>query len=127
MTTKSTNLTPLEQKQYVESYKKTQKRMNFNGEHYLTIFKNGVEQYGTHKKELDDYFETSKENGTITLTWFLKSKEIQLKMKHNELMAITFAALFLECIIWDYAAVNTSQGLTEEYLEPVTKLDLYEI
>ena len=127
MTTKSRNLTSLEQKRYVQSYKDSMKRMNFNGNNYLTIFKNAVEQYNTHKKEFDDYFETSKKNGTIALAWFLKSKEIELKMKHNELIAITFAAMFLECIIWDYAAVNTSQSLTKNFLSKISLLGKWKV
>ncbi len=127
MTTKSRNLTSADQKRYVQSYKDSMKRMNFNGNNYLTIFKNAVKQYHTHKKKLDDYFETSKKNGTITLTWFLKSKEIELKMKHDELMAITFAALFLECLIWDYAAVNTSQSFTEDYLSQISLLGKWQV
>ena len=101
--------------------------MNFNGGYYLTIFTNAVKQYATHKKEAEDLFETSKKNGTIVLTWFLKHEEIELKMKHNEFIAITFAAMFLECIIWDYAAVNTSQNLMEDYLCTLSLLGKWKV
>ena len=121
MTAKSNDLTKSDQKLYVESYKASAKRMNFNGNEYLTILTDAVKQYGTHKKEAKDLFETSKKNGTTTLIWFLKHKEIELKMKQNELIAITFAAMFLESVIWDYAAINTSQNLAKEHL---SKLDL---
>ena len=127
MTTKSRNLTGPEQKQYLESYKRTYKRINFNAGHYLTIFANAAKQYATHEKEAKDLFETSKKNGTIALTWFLKHQEIELKMKHNELVAITFAAMFLECIIWDYAAVNTSQNLIEDYLCKLSLLGKWKV
>jgi len=127
MTTKSRDLTIPDQKRYVESYKTSMKRMNFNGNNYLSIFINAVKQYKAHKKELDDYFETSKKNGTIALTWFLKSKTIERKMEHNELIAITFAAMFLECIIWDYAAVNTSQNFTEDSLHNISLLGKWKV
>lgn len=38
-------------------------------------------------------------------------------MKHNELIIITFAAMYLECVIWDYAATNFSKKYIETYLE----------
>jgi len=108
-----------EEKEYVKSYKHSVKRMNFNGGYYLTIFYNAVKQYEVLKKEGDDLFETAKYKGMITLEWYLQNEKIELKKKHNKLIAITFAAMFLECIIWDYAAVNTSQNLTEEYLSDI--------
>ena len=107
-----------EEKEYIKVYKRLMKRMNFNGEHYLTIFSKAAKQYEVLKKETEDLFEKSKKNGTIVtaLTWLEQEEIIRPKMKHNELIAITFAVMFLECLIWDYAAVKTSQSLTEDYL-----------
>lgn len=101
--------------------------MNFNGLCYLTIFTDAVKQYNEHKKDTEYLFETSKKDGTTTLTWYLKHEKIELKMKQNEFIAVTFAAMFLECIIWDYAAVNTSQNFTETYLEKINLLGKWQV
>ena len=127
MTAKLSNLTKLEQQRYVEILKKSQKRMNFNGSYYLTIFKDAVKQYDELTKRAEVLFETSKKDGTIGLTWYLKHAEIVDKMKLNEFIAVTFAAMFLECIIWDYAAVNTSQNFTETYLEKINLLGKWQV
>jgi len=117
MTTKSGYFISPEQKQeVVDSYKHAYKRMNFNGEIYFSIFNNAVKQYEVHKKEAEDLFGTGGKTGMIAVEWFLQNLKIEHKMQQNELIAITFAAMFLECIIWDYAAANTSQSLTEDSL-----------
>lgn len=128
MTTKSRNFINKEQeKEYVEYYKRSVKRMNFNGGYYLNIFNKAVKQYAFHKKETEDLFETGKKTGMITLEWYLEDQKIRPKMKHNELIAITFAAMFLECIIWDYAAVNTSQSLTEDFLSNISLVGKWKV
>ena len=117
MTYKSKNIISPEQKQeVVDSYKHAYKRMNFNGAIYFIIFNNAIEQYEVHKKEVEDLFGTGgkTEPGMSAFKWFVQKLEIELKMQQNELIAITFAVMFLECIIWDYAAVNTSRNLTED-------------
>jgi hypothetical protein len=38
-------------------------------------------------------------------------------MKHNKLIIITFAAMYLECVIWDYAASNFGKTYIKTYLE----------
>ncbi len=48
-------------------------------------------------------------------------------MKHNELIAITFAAMLLECIIWDYAEINTSQSLTEDSLGDISLIGKWKV
>ncbi len=116
-----------EEKEYVKVYKHSVKRMNFNGGYYLTIFSNAVKQYYLHKKEIEDLFETAKKTGMNRPEWYLEDLKIRPKMKHNELIAITFAAMFLECIIWDYAAVNTSQSLTEDFLGSISLIGKWKI
>ena len=65
--------------------------------------------------------------GMSAVKWYVQKPAIELKMKQNELIAITFAAMFLECIIWDYAAVNTSQNLTEGYLSDIGLIGKWKI
>lgn len=127
MTTKSYNLPKSEQKQYVESYKALAKRMNFNGNEYLTIFADAAKQYKAYEKQIEDLFETCKRNGTTSLEWYIQHQEIDIKMKREELIAITFAVMFLECFIWDYAAVNTSQKFAECYLEKINLLGKWKV
>lgn len=127
MTDTLSKLNKIEQKKYVESYKAMMKRMNFNGNEYFFILSEAAKKYKTYEKEADDLFETCKKNGTSTLTWYLKDLEIIRKMKHEEFIAVTFAAMFLECIIWDYAAVNTSQSLIEDYLSKINLIGKWKI
>lgn len=127
MTFKSSNLTRREQQEYVKYYKNTYKRMNFNGGYYSTIFMNAVKQYKAKQKETEEFYETSKKNGMTALEWYLKNSEIELEKKHNEFVAITFAAMFLECIIWDYAAVNTSQNFAEDALGNMNLLNKWKV
>ncbi len=116
-----------EEKEYVKSYKHSVKRMNFNGGYYLTIFKDAVKQYEVHKKEAEDLFETNKKLRMTVLQLYAQNEYLKRKMKHHELIAITFATMFLECIIWDYAAVNTSQNLTEDFLGCINLLGKWKI
>ena len=128
MTTKSRYFISPEQKQeVVDSYKHAYKRMNFNGAIYFSIFNNAVKQYGVHKKEAADLFGTGGKTGMIAVEWYIQNLKIELKMQQNELIAITFAAMFLECIIWDYAAVNTSQSLAEDSLGNIGLLDKWRV
>ncbi len=128
MTYKSKNIISPEQKQeVVDSYKHAYKRMNFNGAIYFSIFNNAVKQYEVHKKETEELFGTGGKTGMDAVDWYIQNLKIELKMQQNELIAITFAAMFLECIIWDYAAVNTSQNLTEEYLSSLKLIGKWKI
>ena len=82
MTAKSRYFINKEQeKEYVEYYKCSVKRMNFNGGYYLTIFENAVKHYALHEKEIEDSFETGKKTGMTGLEWYLEAEKIQLKMK----------------------------------------------
>ncbi len=118
-----------EEKKYVETYKRIYKRMNFNGAIYLSIFNNAVKQYEVHKKEAEDLFGSVGKTGMgmSAVKWYVQKPAIELKMKQNELIAITFAAMFLECIIWDYAAVNTSQSLAKKSLDKISLIGKWRI
>ena len=128
MTTKSRNFISPEQKQeVVDSYKHAFQRMNFNGGIYFSIFNNAVKQYEVHKKETEELFGTGRKTGMIAVEWVVQKLKRELKMQQNELIAITFAVMFLECIIWDYAAVNTSQSLTEDSLGNISLIGKWKV
>lgn len=108
-------LTSSKKKQAVENYKKIFKRINFNGGLYFNILKKNLDEYIKHEKQVE------KEHKKGAVFSILGGNKFRYKMQHNEVVVIAFAAMFLECIIWDYAAVNTSQTFAEHALG---KIDL---
>jgi len=88
-------------------------RFNFNGSLYLSMTVEALERYKKVEIELGKVEKTVKQ--------YNKEFSLREEMKKNHIIVITFAAMFLESAIWDYAAINTSQNLAEEHL---SKLDL---
>ncbi|MGD8785921.1 MAG: hypothetical protein PVJ60_00730 [Phycisphaerales bacterium] len=111
----------------VEYYKEFVRRMNFYGMYYITISNNAVKQYQALEKEAEDLSETAKKTKMNWGKYLAESNRIGIEKKNNELISITFAAMFLECVIWDYSAVNTSQGLTKDYLENLSLVGKWKV
>lgn len=112
---------------FVEFYKDAIKRKNFNGNIYLDIFKRAGDQYIDYKKQSEDLLVERKKNKMTKLELLNKTTRIYDEMQRHELIAITFAAMFLECLIWDYAAVNTSKNMTEDYLGKISLLGKWHV
>ena len=94
-------LTTDEKKQIVNDYKKYFKRAYFNGYLYLDIL----------KKSLNEYMECNKKSERIYRSinvkeWNFEYFGLKNRMKCYETIVITFAAMFLEYLIWDYARIN---------------------
>ncbi len=114
-------LNAAQKKEYMEGAKKYFNRINFEGGTYYRIFNEAYVDYLAN--ELIS-LRASKDKGKKTKSWldlFAEQENNRQNMRKNCLVAITFAAMFLESVIWDYAAINTSQNLTEEHL---SKIDL---
>lgn len=110
-------------KKFMESLKKSTKRINFEGDTYYTIFNEAYVGYLANVI-ISAKLEGSKDKRKKTEDWlylFAKQQATRQLMRRHNLVAISFATMFLESIIWDYAAINTSQNLAKEHL---SKLDL---
>ena len=113
--------TAKEKKEIVQYYKSHLKRINFNGHLYLDIIKKNIEEYLDSKQQ---YEEADNEG---SLEFMPKKDNFKSQMEHKELTVITFAAMFLECLIWDYAAVNTSQTFAENSLGKLNLLAKWKV
>ncbi len=114
-------LNAAQKKEYMEGAKKYFNRINFEGGTYYRIFN---EAYVDYLANEIISLRASKEKGKKTKSWpelFVEQENNRQHMRKNCLVAITFAAMFLESVIWDYAAINTSQNLAKEHL---SKIDL---
>lgn len=108
---------------FMEVIKKISQRLNFEGDTYYRIFVEAHTNYLANALTLAK-LETSEQNTEETESQIELLAEQELTrqaMRRHRLVAITFATMFLESVIWDYAAVNTSQNLAKEHLN---KLDL---
>lgn len=114
-------LTFAEKKRIVENYKNIFIRPGFNGGLYFNILKINLEEHTKCEKKVKESYKKS------FILEFLTRQKMKYKMQHYELVTITFAAMFLECLIWDYAAVNTSQKLAEESLGKIGLLAKWKV
>jgi len=116
-------LSNAQKKEYMEGAKKYFKRINFEGDTYYTIFNEAYVGYLANQL-ISAELGANKDKRKKTEDWldlFAKREENRQHMRKDCLVAITFATMFLESVIWDYAAINTSQNLAKEHL---SKLDL---
>ncbi len=111
-----------QKKEYMEGVKTFKKRINFEGDTYYTIFNEA--QVGCLIHKIISYEREIKKSKEKTSKHWLKlvieQEKEYMHQRKNYFVAVAFAAMFLESVIWDYAAMNTSQNLTEEHL---SKLD----
>ena len=114
-------LTSAKKKEIVENYKKTFIRPGFNGGLYFNILKINLEEYAKHEKQREEAYKKG-----FPLEIIVRHR-IQYKMQPYELVTITFAAMFLECLIWDYAAVNTTQKMAKDYLGKMSLIGKWEV
>ncbi len=115
-------LTSDEKKQIVEKYKKMFERANFNGYLYLDIIRQNRKAYikcNNDSRNID-------RNPNVK-DWFMDYYKLKNKMQNAEPIIITFAAMFLECLIWDYAAVNTTQKMAKDYLGKMSLIGKWEV
>lgn len=114
-------LTSAKKKEIVENYKKIFIRPGFNAGLYFNTLKITLVEYIKYEKQIE---EQCKDNPILSI---LVGNKIRYKMQHSELVVITFAAMFLECLIWDYAAVNTSQKMAKDYLGKMSLIGKWEV
>ena len=112
-----------EKKQIVENYKKMFKRANFNGYLYLAILKNNLNEYIECKNNSDALYRSIINTGE----WLSKYYKLKNKMQNAEPIIIAFATMFLECLIWDYLAVNTTQKIAKDYLGKMSLIGKWEV
>ena len=114
-----------QKKQYVEHFKKDNQRINFNGEVYFELLKENYFDYVEYKRRAEKLFNEVMANDNMTaLEWNVQNQEFIFKMNHNGLITITFAAMFLECLIWDYAVIN---GISKKKLGGMGALKKWEV
>ncbi len=116
-------LNATQKKEYMEGVKSFLKRINFEGDTFYSIFSfaHTMHMAGTinkYKREIEKSKETKPKHW---LDLLIEQEEERMHRRTDYSVAITFAAMFLESVIWDYAAVNTSQNLAKDHL---SKLDL---
>lgn len=113
----------MQKKEYMEGVKTFLKRINFEGNTYYTIFNEAYT--GCLINTLISYErEIKKSKGKKSKHWLkllIEQEKERMHQRKNYFVAVAFAAMFLESVIWDYAAINTSQNLAKEHL---SKLDL---
>lgn len=115
-------LTTDEKKKIVNDYKKYCKRAYFNGYLYLAILKNSLNEYINCNEESKELYK-----GVEIKELISDYSELKNKIKHNEIIAIICAAMFLECLIWDYSAVNVSQTFTKDALGKMNLLAKWKV
>lgn len=107
---------------FLGEYKKVKPRINFNGGTYLEIVQMNLALYNNQCQNLELLKGKTQKEGSFVETVAL-SKLIQ----QSHLTVITFATMFLECVIWDYSATNTSQLLTEKALGKMSLLGKWQV
>lgn len=83
-------------------------RIKFNGVMYQKIIKDNYELYLKYEKQYEELQKTNPSYYDCE-----KSNELRFKNIRYELIVITFAGMFLECLIWDYAVTNSSISKTK--------------
>jgi hypothetical protein len=94
-------------------------RIGFDGLLYFEICGRACAIINQKRQELQKLKDSKPKNGKLRM-YGVEELGILDDIRKNECVAITFAAMCLEACIWDYAACNTSQKYTKNYLE---KLD----
>lgn len=116
-------LNAIQKKEYMEGVKTFNKRINFEGNTYYRIFDEACGDYLIN--ELISYESENKKSKEKKSKHWLKllieQEEERMHQRKHYFVAVAFAAMFLESVIWDYAAINTSQNLAKDHL---SKLDL---
>jgi len=107
---------------FVDEYKKAMPRINFNGKTYFEIVKMNLILYNNNCQNMELLKEKTQKKDL-----FVETVALSTGIQQNRLTVITFATMFLECVIWDYAATNTSQLLTEKALGKMSLLGKWQV
>jgi hypothetical protein len=107
---------------FLDEYKKATPRINFNGGTYLEIVQMNLVGYNKFCRERELLKGKIQKEGS-----FVKTVALSKLIQESYLTVIAFATMFLECIIWDYAATNTSQLLTEKALGKMSLLGKWQV
>ncbi len=107
---------------FVDEYKKAMPRINFNGKTYFEIVEMNLILYNNNCQNMELLKGKTPKKGS-----FVETVALSTGIQQNRLTVITFATMFLECVIWDYAATNTSQLLTEKALGKMSLLGKWQV
>ena len=100
------------------------KRLDFYSYLYLQIVSDNYALYLINKKELEEFPDLISNPEFIFSESYKNYEKLSFKKHHYAVIVITFAGMFLECLIWDYAVIN---GMSKKKLGEMGALKKWEV